>query len=432
MKRKISSRLLAWKKAPGRMPLILDGARQVGKTWSLVEFGRENFENIAYVNLETARSVSEYFTADIDPVKTIRFLETWTGQRIIPGKTLIILDEIQSCERALTALKYFCEQVPEYHVAAAGSLLGVAINRERFSFPVGKVETLTLFPLDFEEYLWAHDQASLADRIRDSFLSNEPLSLPLHERALELYRSYLVTGGMPACVTQYLETGSLIAVPERQNRILNDYIADMAKYATNTESVKIRSAFNSIPGQLAKDNRKFQYKMVQKGGTATIFGPSLEWLKFAGIVLSCTKTAQGFMPIAVHADFSSFKLYMGDVGLLTAKSGIPPQTILSPGSFENSFSGALAENYVAQSLAANGHPLYYWESKNSAEVDFVLQLGTDVIPLEVKAGIHTRSKSLQQFMQLYDPPYVIRISAKQTGFENRIKSVPLYAVFCIT
>jgi len=240
-----------------------------------------------------------------------------------------------------------------------------------------------------------------------------------------------VTGGMPACIAQAVKSNSSIDVPNIQNQILNDYIADMAKYASNTESVKIRSAYNSIQSQLGKDNKKFQNKIVQKGGTATIFGPSIEWLKYAGIMLECKKTEQGRLPIAVHADMSSFKIYMGDVGLLTMKSGIPAQMVLFPTNIENTFSGALAENFVAQSLVANGHPLYYWESKSIAEVDFVLQLGTEVVPVEVKTGIHTRSKSLNQFIQLYSPPYAIRISAKKAGFDNGIKAVPFYAVFCI-
>lgn len=420
-----------WKNMSHRMPLILDGARQVGKTFSLLEFGKENFDNCVYVNLETTLSVAGYFSADIDPLKIIRLLEIWAQQRITPGKTLIILDEIQSCERALTALKYFCEQTPEYHIAAAGSLLGVAIHREQFSFPVGKVHTLTMYPLDFEEFLWAHRQEELSSLIRKNYSENEPLPQPLHERALELYRTYLVTGGMPACVNYVLNSGSTFEVTSVQNQILNDYLADMAKYATHTESVKIRAAYNSIPSQLAKDNKKFQYKIIQKGGSATIFGATIEWLTYSGIVLECRKTEQGRLPIAVHADMSSFKLYMGDVGLLTMKSGLPAQIILSPSGIENTFSGPLCENYVAQSLVANGHPLYYWESKSIAEVDFVLQLGTDVIPIEVKANIHTRSKSLNQFAKLYNPPYCIRISAKKSGFENGIKSVPLYAVFCI-
>ncbi len=431
MKRKMDADLLEWKNSPKRMPLILNGARQVGKTYSLREFGKREYTDCVYANLETNPALAELFTSGLEPTRIINFLQTFTDQKIVPGKTLIILDEIQTCERALTSLKYFRERAPEYHIATAGSLLGVAINRERFSFPVGNVRTMTMHPLDFEEFMWTQGMEELGSLIRSHYETDEAMPLALHERALELYRSYLIVGGMPACVQTFVDTGAYLEAPLAQNQILNDYIADMAKYATNTESVKIRAAFNSIPSQLAKENRKFQYKTVRKGGTAAIFGASIEWLNFAGIVLKCRKTEQGRTPIAVYEDNSSFKLYMGDVGLLTMKSGLAPQTILSPLEIDNTFLGALAENYVAAAFAAKGYPLFYWESKGVAEVDFVLQKGPAVIPVEVKAGVHTRSKSLNQFIQLYQPPYGIRLSGKNFGFGDKVKSVPLYAAFCV-
>ncbi len=429
MKRKIYDELVQWKNKSGRMPLIVNGARQVGKSYILQAFGRHEFDNCIIVNLETDKALAEKFEENITPAPIIQYLESAHSQRIIPGKTLIILDEIQTSERALTSLKYFCEQAPEYHVVAAGSLLGVAINRKKYSFPVGKVDELTLFPMDFEEFLWASDKAHLAGLIRQHFDSNEPLDV--HSIAITLYNQYLLVGGMPAAVKAFFNTNSFVATADIQNRILKEYIADMAKYAEPAVSIKIRACYESIPAQLAKENHKFQYSVVQKGGSATIFGESIEWLKYAGVVLKCQKIARGIMPIKVHVDLSDFKLYMADVGMLTMQSGIAAQAILSPLETDGTFIGAIAENYVAQALSANLTPLFYWKNDNTAEMDFVIQKGMDVIPVEVKAGVRVRSKSLGIFMEKYKCPYAIRISKKNFGLENGVKSVPLYAVFCI-
>nr|WP_325221108.1 ATP-binding protein [uncultured Oscillibacter sp.] len=430
MKRKIEERLLAWKdKTSNRLPLIVNGARQVGKTYILRKFGGEQFKNVVYINLETNLAVASYFNDNITPERLLRYLEASTGERIVPGETLVILDEIQSCERALTSLKYFCEETPEYHIVAAGSLLGVAINRQRYSFPVGKVETITLHPLDFEEFLWARGKEVLCEEIRRAYETMEPLPDALHQEAIELYREYLLIGGMPACINAFLNSGSFLDVPLVQNEILDNYIADMAKYASNTDSVKIRACYNSIPAQLAKDNKKFQYKVVQKGGSAALFGASIEWLNLAGVVLKCQRINQAYEPIAVYADLSAFKLYMGDVGLLTMKSGISQQTVLSGEG--NIFMGAITENYVAQQLAAKGYDLYYWESSNTAELDFVLQKDNQIVGIEVKKGEHVRSRSLSVFANSYKPSYSVRLSLKNFGEKDRLKAIPLYAVFCI-
>lgn len=430
MKRKIEERLLAWKdKTSNRLPLIVNGARQVGKTYILRKFGAEQFKNVVYINLETNLAVASYFNDNITPERLLRYLEASTGERIIPGETLIILDEIQSCERALTSMKYFCEEMPEYHVVAAGSLLGVAINRQRYSFPVGKVETITLYSLDFEEFLWARGKEALCEEIRRAYETMEPLPDALHQEAIELYREYLLIGGMPACINAFLNSGSFLDVPLVQNEILDNYIADMAKYASNTDSVKIRACYNSIPAQLAKDNKKFQYKVVQKGGSASLFGASIEWLNLAGVVLKCQRINQAYEPIAVYADLSAFKLYMGDVGLLTIKSGISQQTVLSGEG--NTFMGAVTENYVAQQLTAKGYDLYYWESGSTAELDFVLQKGSQIIGIEVKKGEHVRSRSLSIFINSFKPAFSIRLSLKNFGEKDRLKSIPLYATFCI-
>jgi uncharacterized protein len=431
MKRKISDRLVRWKEKPGRMPLIVNGARQVGKTYSLKEFASAHFPNYVYINLETNSRVNAFFDGDLYAGRIVQYLETVTDIRIIPGETLIILDEIQSCPRALLSLKAFCEEVPQYHIAAAGSLLGVAINREKYSFPVGKVDELTMFPMDFEEYLWAMSRTVLSQGIRDHFEQNKAFPLSLHEEAIEWYKKYLIIGGMPAAVADFIESASFLTVKDIQGRILNEYVADMAKYANPATSVKIRACYNSIPAQLAKENVKFQYKTVQRGGTASIFGESVEWLVYAGIVLKCQKTNQGFMPISTYTDLSDFKLYMNDAGMLTMKSGMATQTILSPIEENNQFLGMIAENYVAQALVCNSFSLYYWKNENTAELDFVLQIAGEVIPVEVKKGKRTKSASFNLFMKHYHCKYGIRISAKNFGFENNIRSVPLYAVWCL-
>jgi len=431
MKRKALKQLEDWKTKRGRMPLIVNGARQVGKTYLIKEFGELHFKNTVYFNLETNLAVNSYFETDIQPLRIIQYLETSSGQRIIPEETLLVLDEIQSCPRALTALKTFCEDAPQYYIVCAGSLLGVAVNRENYSFPVGKVDEIQLFPMDFEEFLNALNEDLLINEIRSHFAADLKMPEILHHKALDYYKQYLIVGGMPAVVNEFVQTQSLLTATEIQGRIQNEYIADMAKYASATTSVKIRACYNSVPVQLAKENKKFQYKIVQRGGTATIFGESIEWLNFAGVVLKCQKAEHGYMPVAVYADLADFKLYMSDVGLLTAKSGMAQQTILSSIEEDNGFLGALCENYVAQALVANGYPLFYWKNDNTAELDFVLQIEDKVIPVEVKKGSRTKSVSMNMFLKKYNCPYAIRISKKNFGFETNIKSVPFYAVFCV-
>jgi len=429
MKRKIEKKLIIWKnKTKDRKPLVLNGARQVGKTYILKVFGNKYFKNTVYVNLEINKQVRAYFEENLEPKKLLLFLEA-AGEKIIPGETLIILDEIQACERALTALKYFCEEIPEYHIAAAGSLLGVAINRKQYSFPVGKVETMELFPMDFEEFLWAMGRDFLVSRIRECFERLTAMEEGLHREAIEYFRQFMIIGGMPAAINTFLNTGKFIDVSAIQNEIVDNYIADMAKYATNTDSVKIRACYNSIPAQLAKENKKFQYKVVQKGGTTAIFGVSIEWLNLAGVVLKCQRIEHGYEPIPVYADLSSFKLYMSDVGILTMKSALPHHIILSGEG--NTFLGALTENYVASQLKANGYDLYYWTSEYSAELDFVIIKNQKVYGIEVKKGEHVRSRSLSQFISKYHPYRAVRFSTKNFGDENGIWSIPLYAVFCM-
>lgn len=430
MKRKLTESLLKWKsQTDNRLPMLIYGARQVGKTYTVLEFGRTHFANVLYVNFEQEAGLIPYFDGDISPKRIISILEQYYQVKVNPAETLLFFDEIQICERALTALKYFAENGPEYSVIAAGSLLGVAVNRSRFSFPVGKVQMATLHPLDFEEFLWARGKTLLADEIRRCCVIDSALNEQLHREALMDYREYLVVGGMPAAVKASLEPQPLMTDLEVRRTILNAYTADMSKYASASESVKIRSAYESIPTQLAKENSKFQYKMIRSGGRASLFGDSIEWLVASGVVLKCVKCEQGFMPPVAYQDLSSFKLYMSDSGLLSAQAGITLKSLA--GSEMNQFSGALTENYVAGALAAKGFDLYYWESKSTAEVDFLIVLNGSVIPVEVKAAENNRSRSLSVYMDRYKPEMAIRISSKNFGFENGIKSVPLYAVFAL-
>lgn len=430
MERKIAEKLYKWKKSENRKPLILYGARQVGKTYSVLSFGKEYYKNTVYFNFEDSIELAKIFDRDLKPERILKELSVMSGQSIFKEDTLIVFDEIQACERALTSLKYFCENSQGYHIIAAGSLLGIALNREKYSYPVGRVEMLTLYPLDFEEFLWAVGKEKIAEYVRDSFISNEKLSI--HETIIDLYRIYLVTGGMPQVVLEYLNKGDFNFILASQKNINDSYIADMAKYASPNETTKIMAAFNSLPAQLAKDNKKFQYKIIKSGARAYDYETPLEWLKAAGVVIRCNKINEGKLPLSAYTDFSAFKLYMTDTGLLCSRFGIPANAVLSEISSFDGFKGALAENYVASALTTNGYTIYYWESQGKAEIDFVIQdkVG-NIIPIEVKSSDNVRSKSLNQFTSKYDPVYSVRISSKNFGFESGIKSVPLYAAFCI-
>ena len=431
MKRKILNFLIDWKNSNDRKPLILNGARQVGKTYILEEFGNKYFQNVIYLNMEIESALCNFLENELSPKKIIQFIESVKLQEIIPQKTLIFFDEIQACEKALTSLKYFCEQAPEYYVVSAGSLLGVAINREKYSFPVGKVNELCMYPLDFEEFLWALGYNKLSEEIKNHYTNNETMPQALHNTALEIFQKYFIVGGMPAAVNAYIKTNSFLKVQTIQNEINNELIVYMTKYVNATTGTKIRACYDSIPVQLAKENTKFQYKVVQRGGTATIFGEAIEWLNLANIALKCQRLEHGFVPINAYMDLINFKLYMGDIGILTLRSEIPLQIILSSIETDNTFLGAMTENYVAQCFKSKKYRLAYWQSEGKAEVDFVLQIDGKVVPIEVKKGRRSRSKSLSVFMEKYKLEYAIRISKKNFGFENNIKSVPLYAVFCI-
>ncbi|WP_142413613.1 ATP-binding protein [Hathewaya massiliensis] len=430
MKRKIIKWLIDWKNSSSRKPLILQGARQVGKTYSALSFGKEYYDSVVYFNFENNGELMKIFERDLEPERIIRELSINSGKSIFKEKTLILFDEIQACERALTSLKYFNENANEYHIIAAGSLLGVPVNREQYSFPVGKVDLKTLYPLDFEEFLMAVNEEKLIGLIKESF--EKDIELSMHNKAMDLYKTYLVVGGMPAVVKEYIDKKDFDFVLATQKSINDSYVADMAKYATPHETTRIMATFNSIPAQLAKENKKFQYKVIKSGARAHEYETPVEWLRSSGVILKCTKCNEGKLPLVAYSDFNSFKVYMTDTGLLCSKFGIPANTVLSDSIVFNDFKGALTENYVCFSLNANGYTPYYWESKGSAEVEFLIQDKDGyIIPIEVKAAEHVRAKSLQQYIKKYEPKYAIRVSGKNFGFENGIKSIPFYATFLI-
>lgn len=430
MERKISKKLIEWKNSLKRMPLFIHGARQVGKTYTALTFGREHYKNTVYFNMEGSTEFAAIFERDFNPERIIRELAAKSGQSIFEEDTLIIFDEIQSCERALTSLKYFCEETPGYHIIAAGSLLGVALNREKYSFPVGKVDMMTLYPLDFEEFLWAAGNEKMCNLIKECYGDFSPN--PLHETSMDLYKTYLVVGGMPKAVMEYVDTMDFNFVAAAQKSLNDAYIADMAKYATPQETTKIMAAWTSVPAQLAKENHKFQYKVIKSGARAYEYETPLDWLKTAGMIHKCVRTTQGRMPLSAYADNDSFKVYIMDTGLLCSKFDIAANVILHGAASFDGFKGALAENYIMQTLVSNGISAYYWSSPGKAELDFVFQdRQGNIIPLECKSADHVRAKSLKMFISLYNPPYAIRVSAKNFGFENGIKSIPLYGLFCM-
>lgn len=431
MYRKIMGFLEAWKENEHRKPLILQGARQVGKTYSILEFGRTCYENVAYFNFETNPKLNETFAENISPDYLIPILSHIAGQTIIREKTLIVFDEVQLCERALTSLKYFCEDAPEYHIIVAGSLLGVAVNRTRFSFPVGKVDMKTLYPMDMEEFMLAMGEEQLVELIKKCFQTDTPMPAALHDAAMQLYRQYLVVGGMPECVMQFIQTKDYILVRNTQNTILASYLNDMSKYNNLSEIKKTRLAYDNITVQLSKKNTRFQYKLIKKGGRASEFENAIEWLCLSGIVSQVYKVEQVKKPLENYRDIDAFKIYVSDLGLLCAKKELLANDILYMVKELDDFKGGMAENYVNVQLSINGYHTYYWESARGAEIDFVIQREGKLIPIEVKSADNTRAKSLKVYMDTYEPDYAIKLSAKNFAFEDRKKIVPLYAAFCI-
>ena len=431
MRRKIMLYLESWKESRHRKPLILQGARQVGKTYSVLEFGRAHYDNVAYFNFETNPKLNETFEEDITPGYLIPILSHIAGQTIVREKTLIVFDEVQLCERALTSLKYFCEDAPEYHIIVAGSLLGVAVNRANYSFPVGKVDIKTLHPMDMEEFMLAMGEDALVERIRACFQTDRPMPGALHDAAMRLYRQYLVVGGMPECVKQFAETGNYILIRHTQETILASYLNDMSKYNNANEIKKTRLAYDSITVQLSRKNTRFLYKLIKKGGRASEFENAIEWLCLSGIVSRIFKVEQVKKPLENYRDINAFKIYVSDLGLLCAKKDLAANDVLYMVDEIGDFKGGMAENYVNTQLAINGYATYYWESERGAEVDFVIQRDGRLIPIEVKSADNTKAKSLRVYTDAHKPAYAIKLSAKNFAFDSGKKTVPLYAAFCI-
>lgn len=431
MYRKIMGFLEEWKENKHRKPLILQGARQVGKTYSILEFGRNYYENVAYFNFETNPKLNKTFEENISPDYLIPILSHIAGQTIIKEKTLIVFDEVQLCERALTSLKYFCENAPDYHIIVAGSLLGVAVNRAEFSFPVGKVDIKTLYPMDMEEFMLAMGENALVEQIKKCFETDTPMPSALHDAAMQMYCQYLVVGGMPECVMQFTQTKDYILVRHTQDTILTSYLNDMSKYNNLNEIKKTRLAYDNITVQLSKKNTRFQYKLIKKGGRASEFENAIEWLCLSGIVSQVYKVEQIRKPLENYRDIDAFKIYVSDLGLLCAKKDLAANDILYMVDELNDFKGGMAENYVNVQLSIHGYNTYYWESERGAEIDFVIQRDGQLIPIEVKSADNTKAKSLKVYMDTYKPSYAIKLSAKNFAFEDNKKIVPLYAAFCI-
>lgn len=430
MYRKIYQQLRDWKESAYRKPLILQGPRQVGKTYALLEFGRSEYEQVAYFNFQTNPKLDTAFQENISPEYLLPILSR-LSKGYISKNTLIIFDEIQLSERALTSLKYFCEEAPEYHIVAAGSLLGVAVNRQQFSFPVGKVDILNMFPMDFEEFLMAVGETAMLGDIRRAFETCTPLPSVIHDEAKTRYRQYLLVGGMPECVRQFVETHDYVLVRHTQDAILTGYMDDMSKYNKNTEIHKTRLVYNSLIAQLSRENTRFQYKLVKKGGRASELENAIEWLVLSGIVNRLYNVEQGKKPLENYKNIDAFKIYMSDVGLLCAKMNIVPDDILHMTIEMDDFRGGMTENYVYQQLMSGGYLPYYWTGDNNYEVDFLIQKNGRIVPIEVKAGENVRSTSLNAFIKKYHSETAFRISGKNFGMEDGKLLIPHYAVFCL-
>ena len=432
MKRKIENTLQNWSKKEDHLPFMLIGARQTGKTYTLRKFVHSaGFENIVEINFYEKTIYKDFFSKSLNPQDIVHEIELYFQKPLSPENTIFFFDEIQDCEQAIASLKFFAEAKEQYHIVCAGSLLGVKINRLKTPFPVGKVQIEYLFPMDFEEFLWATNKKMLADEIRKCFEANTPFSNIIHQKALDTYRQYLCIGGMPAVVADYINNNQNLVSANTSiiSNIITGYLADMTKYCENINSLKINNVFNSIPAQLSKEKHKFQYKLVEVNGKKEKYETAIEWLLQAGILLKVQLIGKPQIPMLIDENQNSFKLYLLDVGIFNKLAGVEISNILQDKKFD--YIGAITETFVAQQFTANRHKLYYWSSGNTAEVDYLLQTPDGIIPCEVKSDANVISKSLNVYVAKHKPKYAIRISAKNFGFENNIKSVPLYAAHCL-
>lgn len=408
------------------------GARQIGKTYTIDEFCKSEFTNYIYINLLNNKEIIEIFKENINTEDKIKKMELSLGHTIDYENTIIFFDEIQESEELISALKFFCERKVSYKIICAGSLLGVKINRFHSSFPVGKVRIINMYPMNFEEFLWAMDYEIAIPEIKRCYQENVKMSDSIHEKLLNYYRMFLCVGGMPRMVLSLKEIQKILEVDKSiASNIYKEYLMDMNKYVTNvTEGIKNETIYNSIPSQLANLSNKFQYGKINNNARKRDYETSLDWLISSKMVLRSNLVKKVEIPLKAYIDDDYFKLYLSDIGLLVSILEIRYDDIMLNKEFM--YKGVLAENYVATELIHNYETLYYWKSENRAEIDFLINAKDGIIPIEVKANTNNNSKSLNLYMEKYKPSFAIRISSKNFGFENNIKSVPLYATFCIS
>lgn len=426
MERKALSALLAWQRDPRRKPLVLNGARQVGKTWLLKEFGKSAYQNVAYINFESNERMATLFSSKVDPARLLMGLRVETGVPIEPEKTLIVFDEVQANPKALTSLKYFYENAPQYHLIAAGSLLGISLHADT-SFPVGKVDFLNLYPLSFLEFLKAIGEPELADLVASGDWS---MIDAFREKLTESLRSYYCVGGMPESVVTFVETKDLDKVRVFQKALLEAYERDFSKYAKADTVPRIRAVWNSLPAQLAREQKKFVYGLVREGARAREYESAIEWLCDAGLSRKIFRVSKPGIPLKAYQELNAFKLYMLDIGLLAAHAGLPMQAVLRGNALFEEFKGALTEQYVAQELCLMEEmDASYWSSDTSrAEVDFLLQAQGSVYPLEVKAAENLQAKSLRVYCDKFSPPRAFRTSLSPYREQSWLTNIPLYAL----
>lgn len=427
MKRYAMQRLIEWKDDPCRLPMIIRGARQVGKTWLMKEFGRKEFESCAYFSFDRNERMRQLFSGDFDVDRILRGLAIESGVVIEPEKTLIILDEIQEVPAALQSLKYFCEDDRHsYYIVAAGSLLGIAMHGGT-SFPVGKVDSMDLYPLSFTEFLDATGNERLLDLLQQRDFE---MVATFRDKYIDLLKTYYFVGGMPAAVSAYLPKQNLAAVRRVQRRLISDYEQDFSKHAPTAVIPRIRMVWDGIPSQLAKENKKFIYSVLREGGRAKDFELAIQWLVDCGLCHKVGRVTKGGIPLKAYRDIPAFKLYLVDVGLLAAMTDLDAKTLLKGNAIFTEFKGALTEQYVCQQIASELETeSYYWSAENSSgEVDFVLQHSGKVIPLEVKAEENLMAKSLKFFVANNGLPFGVRTSMSNFRQQEKLINLPLYAI----
>ena len=421
-------KLLEWKNDTKRKPLLLQGARQVGKTYLINEFGKSEYENFVYLNFEQNPELSSLFQGSLDPNKIVESIGLYYGWTIQAENTLLFFDEIQTTPEVLTSLKYFYEKNPEYHVIAGGSLLGVSIGKQS-SFPVGKVNFMTLHPMSFSEYLVAFGEKMLADKL-NNIHPEGPFPEILHQKLMAHLKMYLFLGGMPEVLQDYLDHQDIVSVRNIQDEILRAYENDFSKYTANTQAIKTSEVWRSIPAQLARERKKFKYSDVRKGARASTYEQTIEWLNKAGLINLAHQISTPKIPLSGYADHSRFKVYMLDTGLLGAMLKITSEIIVKPTALFSEYNGAFIENFVASELVASSNDdLYYWASKSEAEVDFILRNGSKVYPLEVKSGLSKYKKSLVSYSEKYNPDLIFRCSPRNFTRDGNFINLPIYAAF---